>query len=392
MKFKSLLGMVLYCLSLACARAEVLVIPPPERITAGQPVTFQVYFKNDNEETTTFNLPERISARLSSGANSSPLELKADPQTYQTSVTLAPKSVCKVLYIGSIPPAVTGQISMELERLPANRVLLVVAPPSNDGSSLTATPVQELPPGPVQPAPFALLSPYDPIYFIVGPRGGWNAKFQLSFKYRLIRPDGPLALRYPGVENFYFSYTQFSLWDLSSPSSPFRDTSYIPRLFFLEDNLWRSRSGETMLGLETGLGHQSNGQDDPQSRSMNIAYVKPILRLGNPNAYHWVISPMVWDFLGPTEGSDLPKYWGYFDLNVKYEKTDAWQLSTDVRVGSETNHRTLQMNLSYPMTRLGWGNFDGYVLLQYFNGYGESLLDYNDRRSSQLRLGLMITR
>lgn len=392
MKFKAIIGAALFIVSMACVHAEVLVIPPPERIAAGQPVTFQVYFKNDNSETTTFNLPERISARLASGSNSSPLELKADPHTYQASVELAPKSVYKVLYVGSLPPAVTGQVSLELEGLPANRLLLVVTPPANDGTGWTATPVQELPPGPVQPAPFALLSSYEPIYFIVGPRDGLNAKFQLSFKYRLIRPDGPLALRYPGTENFYFSYTQFSLWDLSDSSAPFRDTSYIPRLFFLEDNLWRSRSGQTMLGLETGLGHQSNGKDDPQSRSMNIAYVKPMLRLGNPNAYHWVISPMIWDYLGPTEGTDLPKYWGYFDLNVKYQKTDAWQLSTDLRVGSETNHKTLQVNLSYPMTRLGLGNFDGYVLLQYFNGYGESLLDYNNRRSSQLRLGLMITR
>ncbi len=392
MKLKSILGMVLFCGLLARAQADVLVIPPPERITAGQPVTFQVYFKNDNGETTTFNLPERISARLSSGANSSSLELKADPQTYKTSVQLAPQMVYKVLYVATIPPAVSGQLSVELEGLSANRLLLVVVPPSEEAPAVAAAPAQELPPGPVQPAPFALLSPYDPIYFIVGPRGGWNAKFQLSFKYRLIRPDGPLALRYPGVENFYFSYTQFSLWDLSSPSSPFRDTSYIPRLFYFKDNLWRSRSGQTMLGLESGLGHQSNGKDDPQSRSMNIAYVKPILRLGNPNAYHWVISPMIWDFLGPTEGTDLPKYWGYFDLNVKYEKTDAWQLSTDVRVGSETDHRTLQVNLSYPMTRLLLGSFDGYVMLQYFNGYGESLLDYDNRRKSQVRLGFMITR
>ena len=37
-----------------------------------------------------------------------------------------------------------------------------------------------------------------------------------------------------------------------------------------------------------------------------------------------------------------------------------------------------------------WLNMNGYLHLQYFNGYGETLLGYNRREDSQFRVGLSI--
>ena len=46
--------------------------------------------------------------------------------------------------------------------------------------------------------------------------------------------------------------------------------------------------------------------------------------------------------------------------------------------------------LSYPLSKLSGGDLTGWLMLQYFGGYGESLLDYNRKLDSQLRLGIAI--
>ena len=48
------------------------------------------------------------------------------------------------------------------------------------------------------------------------------------------------------------------------------------------------------------------------------------------------------------------------------------------------------MDLSKRARDLRFGPVGGYFHLQYFTGYGESILDYNVRRPSQLRIGFAI--
>jgi outer membrane phospholipase A len=63
-----------------------------------------------------------------------------------------------------------------------------------------------------------------------------------------------------------------------------------------------------------------------------------------------------------------------------------------LRKGTGQEPYSVELDLSIPLDIAKLGNFGGYLHLQYFNGYGESLLDYNRRVQPQFRLGLMITR
>jgi hypothetical protein len=51
-----------------------------------------------------------------------------------------------------------------------------------------------------------------------------------------------------------------------------------------------------------------------------------------------------------------------------------------------------ELDLRDPLRAGAPGNLNGYVLLQYFDGFGESVLDDNRRIPSQLRLGMVMVR
>lgn len=77
---------------------------------------------------------------------------------------------------------------------------------------------------------------------------------------------------------------------------------------------------------------------------------------------------------------------------VKVGATDGIQLATTMRKGTGQDPYSVELDLSYPLKTATLGNLGGYLHLQYFNGYGESLLDYNRKVRPQFRIGLMITR
>ena len=60
------------------------------------------------------------------------------------------------------------------------------------------------------------------------------------------------------------------------------------------------------------------------------------------------------------------------------------------RAGRDFNHVTTQLDLTIPV-RLKLLDFASYFLVQYFDGYGESLRDY-DKKSSALRAGISLVR
>jgi phospholipase A1 len=196
-------------------------------------------------------------------------------------------------------------------------------------------------------------------------------KFQLSFELPvwedLLVDDLDL----------YFAYTQLSFFQAYNTrySSPFRDTAYEPELG-LHWHPGLSWVGWDLESLRLALNHQSNGRTDPLSRSWNR-----VIGQVEVNRDDLGLGLRVWGRLGePSDEDDNPDvidYLGYGELFASYERGD---------------HRygvMLRNPFDYPAVQLDWSYLltdNVRLYLQYFNGYGESLIDY-DRRVNRVGVG-----
>jgi outer membrane phospholipase A len=217
-----------------------------------------------------------------------------------------------------------------------------------------------------------------------------NAKFQISLRYQLFDGRGALASRLPWIDDLYLSYSQTSLWDLGDLSKPFKDSSYRPRLFFSNYDLARFFDGQLRVGFESGFGHESNGKEGEDSRSFNMLYLRPTLTLGDPAGLRFFAAPLIHNYIADDENPDLKDYRGYVDWVLGIGAKGGLDFWTTLRKGQRSDYGSIELNVSYPLSKLSSGDLTGWLTLQYFNGYGESLLDYNRKLDSQWRLGIAV--
>ena len=67
---------------------------------------------------------------------------------------------------------------------------------------------------------------------------------------------------------------------------------------------------------------------------------------------------------------DIVDYMGHGDLNITY-RSNGHDYRALLRRNFSTNRGAVQLSWAFPLA----GHFKGYV--QYFSGYGQSLIDYN---------------
>jgi len=219
------------------------------------------------------------------------------------------------------------------------------------------------------PAP---LQEVDPEKTLVKP----EVTFQLSFKARLWRDilGKNLVL--------WAAYTQRSFWQLYNfdDSSPFRDTNYEPEvLLTLGTRL--DLLGLNVRFVQLGFNHQSNGQSEPLSRSWNRVVANIGLERGPFSLLlkGWYRFPDVDDDNpGLTHYVGFGEVWGYYFLKRH-------RLGVMVRdnLNFKENRGAVQVEWSFPMFAM----MAGYV--QYYFGYGESLLDY-DHRVHRIGIGFIL--
>jgi phospholipase A1 len=234
-------------------------------------------------------------------------------------------------------------------------------------------------------------SPYQPTYFVAGAVNPL-VRFQLSFKYRLFNPDSAVG-KIPVIGDLDFAYTQLSLWALTEPSAPFFDTNYQPEAFYNDDDVqWLRLPGVRQLGLMAGFGHDSNGQAGPTSRQLNLLFVQPTFDFGDPEQFHFYVSPKAYIYIGDlSQNPDIAKFRGYVDARFVVGWRHGLELSALGRIGSDANRGSVLLDLTYPLRDLLFQNVDVYVDAQYFNGYGESLIEYNTRQN-EFRIGFALVR
>jgi len=367
----------------APSHADVLLASGQTLIKAGEPLRLTA-MSTGNE-----TLADTLAARVLIGPRSVAVTLRADGEAASG----------RRDYLVAVPPELEGLGTLELTRLDSSKLLVQFVPasraaPQIDTLARMRGKERETESGVEGVVDLSTretaLSSHEPMYFLVGSRGNTTARFQLSFKYRLFDPDG-WAAEFPYVDlltGLHFGYTQNSIWDLTANSKPFRDTTYKPS-FFYQWGPYREIGSPHSLSLQAGYEHQSNGKEGATSRSIDTLFAKPTWRWDIDENTHFSTALKVFGYLEKADNPDITAYRGYSLLNLRYGDDDGWLMSTDIyprRKGSA------QIDLSYRLKRVLFSDAGGFLHFQYFNGYGESLLDYNLRRRPQFRVGVSIVR
>lgn len=233
------------------------------------------------------------------------------------------------------------------------------------------------------------LSPDEPMYFIVGGADDDDiaARFQLSFKYRIFDPGSIFGRELTAARNLYFAFTQTSLWNLSEESAPFEDTTYRPS-FFWQD--LASGRGVVPDAWRFGFEHASNGQAEEFSRSINTVFFRPMwwtMLWGR----ELVFAPKLSAYLEKSDNEDIDDYYGNVEWLLRYGSETSWMIEANWR-GTSSERGGLELNLSYPIRDPLFYNAGGFIYVQYFEGHGESLLDYDVEADPTLRIGFAIVR
>lgn len=202
-----------------------------------------------------------------------------------------------------------------------------------------------------------------------------DVKFQVSISQRLTNSVLPFH------SYLFLFYSQRCMWNVFQESMPMRDLNFNPgigvsKLLFSKNRL----VGKATLMIE----HESNGRDSLDSRSWNKIslgcniYVDANLMV---HAKYWI--PIV----DGKHNKDILRYSGIYQAGfqaISNNKRWVFDVTMIKRKGWNLSFNTI-VNLGFRLHH----NANEFLMLHYYNGYGENLLDYN-KYHNRLRIGLLI--
>lgn len=394
-----LAGGVAILLATAAAAQNVVVnlLAPVEPASPGGEVRVDLVILNPTPTEIIFETPLTLDGTLSSERRSWPVVLRGQAGG---GAQIAARGFSYRSFIFTVPAEARGRLALDLKQPQPVRALIEVKAAAGPGREpgIVSAPLSNILPG--QPATSAIqrsfagrFSAHEPVYFIYGPDAP-GAKFQFSFKYRLLGDKARIDDKLPALRGLFIGFTQRSLWDIDADSSPFFDTSYMPELMLESQRVVDpgSEGGFKFLGYQAGVRHESNGRDGPDSRSLNIAYFRPAFAFGRLDGWNLVIAPRVFDYIVDVENNpDIADYRGFFELTAILGRNDRGALAVTGRLGQGAHKGSVQADLTIPVKFDKMFDFATYVLIQYWNGYGESLRDY-DKRTQTIRAGFSLVR
>ncbi len=218
---------------------------------------------------------------------------------------------------------------------------------------------------------------YKDNYFIFGTsigsrptRENSNVKFQISISQRLTKSV------LPWNTYLFLFYTQKVLWNVLEKSMPMVDLNFNPGIGLVKPLFVKNRFiGKLMLLLE----HESNGRDGLASRSWNKVSVGANVMI-DPN---FIVHGKFWiPIVDGQYNKDILDYSGVYQVGTSFFSNDrrfGASVTLVKRRGWELNYNTI-VELNYRLFKRD---------NQYYNGYGEFMLNYN-RFTSSLRVGIVI--
>ena len=187
-------------------------------------------------------------------------------------------------------------------------------------------------------------------------------------------------------DSFWIAYTMRAFWQAynGENSRPFRETNHEPEF------IWETKSSLDWFGFDNvfnqvSLNHQSNGRSGDFSRSWN--------RIMFTSAWERKKMSLVasyWERLRNESSLDenpgIETYICNVQLVSSYAFTPRHRATLMLRGNPVEGKGATELTWSFPL--LGTQKIRGMV--KYFDGYGESLLDY-DSRTRSIGLGFMVT-
>ena len=222
---------------------------------------------------------------------------------------------------------------------------------------------------------------YKDTYFIVGTKvpgipNAYNSdvKFQISFAIRLTNAT------LPWNSFLFLSYTQKTFWNVFQESLPMGDINFNPAIGWSKPFFNQNRYvGKLTLMLE----HESNGRDGDASRSWNRVSVAAMTMIDEwlmVHAKFWI------PIIDSGNNRDILKYSGIYQSGVVVTTPDK-KFSFGITLVKRGNWK-LDFNSIWEFSWRISKKTNINLFAQYYNGYGEDLLHYNEFRS-MLRIGLV---